>query len=139
MSRCLLAGLNTAVPQAVHEDGVAAVLAPGFAPKRDWCADRRASRDYRRRSGLEIGESHDRAVPNAANLLCGPRESLCEGCSGRARASVARRHLGRCYVLVGQMEEAPADGLAVDEAERHLVRGVAEEALAGPEHDGEDG
>ena len=139
VSRCLLSGPNRCLCKHFHEDGVGPVPPSGLAPKRDWCADRRASRDYRRRSGLEIGESHDRAVPNAANLLCGPRESLCAGCSGRARASVARRHLGRCYVLVGQMEEAPADGLAVDEAERHLVRGVAEEALAGPEHDGEDG
>jgi hypothetical protein len=39
-----------------HDDGLAAVLAPGFAPKRDRRADRRASRDLRRRGGLEIGE-----------------------------------------------------------------------------------
>jgi hypothetical protein len=40
MSRRLLAGLNTAVQQALHMDGVAAVLAPEFAPKRDRHADR---------------------------------------------------------------------------------------------------
>jgi hypothetical protein len=56
VSRCLLSGPNRCLCKQFHDDGVAAVPAPGLAPKRDWCADRRASRDYRRRSGLEIGD-----------------------------------------------------------------------------------
>ena len=57
MSRCLPAGHDTAVQQALHKEGVAAVLAPEFAPKRDRQADRRASPGYGRRGGLEIGET----------------------------------------------------------------------------------
>ena len=58
VSRCLLSGPNRCLCKHFHNHGVAALPAPGFAPKRDRCADRRASRDYRRRSGLEIGEKH---------------------------------------------------------------------------------
>ena len=61
--RCLLAGLNHSRCKRFYDNGAAAVVTPGFAPKRDWCADRRASRDYRRLSGLEIGEQEVRAHP----------------------------------------------------------------------------
>jgi hypothetical protein len=54
----LLSRLNRCLCKHFDDDGVAALLAPAFTPKRDWCVDRRASRDYRRRSGLEIGEKH---------------------------------------------------------------------------------
>jgi hypothetical protein len=40
--------------------------------------------------------------------------------------------------LVGDEREAVADGARADEAHRLLVARLAEEALAGPEHDGED-
>jgi hypothetical protein len=40
--------------------------------------------------------------------------------------------------LVAEEDEAVANGLGVDEAHRLLVAGLVEEALAGPEHDGED-
>ncbi|MBV8218591.1 MAG: hypothetical protein JO325_09005 [Solirubrobacterales bacterium] len=51
VSRCLPAGLDAAVQQALHKDGIAAVPAPEFAPKRDQQADRRASPGYGRRGG----------------------------------------------------------------------------------------
>jgi hypothetical protein len=40
--------------------------------------------------------------------------------------------------LVGQKDEAVTNGLGIDEAHGLLVAGLAEEALAGPEHDWED-
>jgi hypothetical protein len=36
VSQCLLSGPIAALCKHFHDDGVAAVLAPGFAPKRDW-------------------------------------------------------------------------------------------------------
>jgi hypothetical protein len=69
-SRCLLSGPNRCLCKHFHDDGVAAVPAPGLAPKRDWCADRRASRDYRRGSGLEIGEDQV-ALPTGQETCIG--------------------------------------------------------------------
>ena len=40
--------------------------------------------------------------------------------------------------LVGHVDEAVTDGPAAGEADRLLAAGLAEEALAGPDHDGED-
>ena len=40
--------------------------------------------------------------------------------------------------LVGEEDEAVTNGLGIDEAHGLLVAGLAEEALAGPEHDWED-
>ena len=51
---------------------------------------------------------------------------------------VVRRPLDVPDHLVGEEGEAVTDGLGVDEAHWFLVAGLAEEALAGPEHDRED-
>ena len=45
---------------------------------------------------------------------------------------------GVAYNLIGEEREAVADGARVDEAHGLLVGGLAEQALAGPEHDWED-
>jgi hypothetical protein len=49
-----------------------------------------------------------------------------------------RRPLGLADELVGEEDEAVTNGLGIDEAHGLLVAGLAEEALAGPEHDWED-
>jgi hypothetical protein len=54
------------------------------------------------------------------------------------RPSAVRRPLGVSDRLVGKEGDAVTDGLRVDEAHGFLVAGLAEEALAGPEHDGVD-
>src|SRR5258708_14044322 len=60
--------------------------------------------------------------------------------SDRYRNFVAstQPQLGAPDDLVGEEGEAVTDGLSVDEARRFLVAGLAEEALAGSEHDRED-
>src|SRR4029453_723837 len=50
----------------------------------------------------------------------------------------AARLLGVSDGLVGEEGEAVTDGLDIDEAHGLLVAGLAEEALARPEHDRED-
>lgn len=49
-----------------------------------------------------------------------------------------RRLLGLPDELIGEEDETDADGLGIDEAHGLLVAGLAEEALASPEHDRED-
>jgi hypothetical protein len=46
--------------------------------------------------------------------------------------------LGLPDELVGEEDEAVTNGLGIDKAHGLLVAGLAEEALAGPEHDRED-
>jgi len=46
--------------------------------------------------------------------------------------------LGLSDELVGEKDETVTNGLGIDEAHGLLVAGLAEEALAGPEHDWED-
>src|SRR5439155_16576615 len=46
--------------------------------------------------------------------------------------------LGVSDGLVGEVGDVAIDGLGVDKAQGFLVAGLAEEALAGPEHDRED-
>src|SRR3989442_5295247 len=46
--------------------------------------------------------------------------------------------LGVSDGLVGEVGDVAIDGLGVDKAHGFLVAGLAEEALAGPEHDRED-
>src|SRR4051795_1826209 len=53
-------------------------------------------------------------------------------------AGTVRRPLRRRDELVGEKGEAATDRLRIDEAHGLLVAGLAEEALAGPEHDRED-
>ena len=53
-------------------------------------------------------------------------------------AGAVRRPLGVSDELVGEEDEAVTDGLGIDEAHGLLVAGLAEEALARPEHDWED-
>src|SRR4029453_15903032 len=48
------------------------------------------------------------------------------------------RRLGLPDDLVREEDDVALDGLGVDEAHRFLVAGLAEETLAGPEHDRED-
>ena len=50
-------------------------------------------------------------------------------------AGAGRRPLGVSDALVDEIGEAVTDGSRVDEAHRLLVAGLAEEALASPEHD----
>jgi len=65
------------------------------------------------------------------------------GCSpGRGRSAGAFRNAGAVWrplgvsdELVGKEGEAVTDDLGVDEAQGFLVAGLAEQALAGPEHD----
>src|SRR6266545_4907191 len=58
---------------------------------------------------------------------------------GQSRAfrndGAVRRRLGLPDELVGEVDDVALDGLGVDEAHRFLVAGLAEEALAGAEHD----
>ena len=56
----MLAGVNHSRGKRFYDDGAAAVVTPGFAPKRDWCADRRAAPDNQPHGGLEIGEQQVR-------------------------------------------------------------------------------
>jgi len=53
-------------------------------------------------------------------------------------ASALWRPLGVSDGLVGEVGEADTDGPGVEEAHGLLVAGLAEQALAGAEHDGED-
>jgi len=53
-------------------------------------------------------------------------------------AGAVLRLLGVWDGLVDQIGDAALDGLGVEEAHGLLVAGLAEEALAGPEHDRED-
>jgi hypothetical protein len=53
-------------------------------------------------------------------------------------AGAIRRQLGLPDELVGEEDEAVTNGLGIDEAHGLLVADVAEEALAGPEHDWKD-
>jgi hypothetical protein len=54
------------------------------------------------------------------------------------RGPVVRRPLGLPDELVGEVGDVALDSLDVDKAHGFLVAGLAEEALAGPEHDRED-
>src|SRR5687767_11599940 len=78
----------------------------------------------------------------SCRLLSSRRSPGCPpGESGRAlvlKAGAVRRPLGVSDALVGEEGDAVTDGLGVDEAHGLLVAGLAEEALAGPEHDRED-
>jgi hypothetical protein len=61
--------------------------------------------------------------------------------SGRAlvlKAGAVQRPLGVSDGLVGEHDDAVTDVLRIDQAHGLLVAGLAEEALAGPEHDRED-
>src|SRR6266511_3896108 len=53
-------------------------------------------------------------------------------------SGAVRRPLGIPDELVGEVGDIAPDGLGVDQAHGFLVAGLAEEALAGPEHDRED-
>ena len=50
-------------------------------------------------------------------------------------AGAVRRLLGVSHELVGEKGQAVTDGLSADEAHRFLVAGLAEQALAGPDHE----
>src|ERR671911_2568177 len=54
------------------------------------------------------------------------------------KADAVRGAPGVSDALVGKDGDPVTKGLRADEAHRSLVAGLAEEALAGPEHDGED-
>src|SRR5262245_16707930 len=61
--------------------------------------------------------------------------------SGRVlvrKAGAVRPPLGVSDGLVGEDGDAITEGLRADQAQRLLVAGLAEEALAGTEHDRED-
>ena len=60
------------------------------------------------------------------------------GHPGFRNAGAVGRPLGRPDELVGEEGEAVTDCLGIDEAHGFLVAGLAEEALASPEHDRED-
>ena len=63
------------------------------------------------------------------------------GVIGKAAGATTRGTVGCLCAsdeLVGEEGEAVTDGLGVDEAHGLLVAGLAEEALAGSEHDWED-
>src|SRR4029450_2684870 len=60
------------------------------------------------------------------------------GSGSLRRAGSVRRRLGLPDALVGEEDDVALDGLGVDEPHRFLVAGLAEEALAVPEHDRED-
>src|SRR6266480_4953594 len=74
-----------------------------------------------------------------ASLPLSPRGGRWHESVALARVStVLRRPLGLPDELVREEGEAVTDGPGVEEAHGLLVAGLAEEALAGPEHDRED-
>ena len=80
--------------------------------------------------------SSSRAPPATSSPPAPPsRASTSRPTSPKAGAV---RPLGVPDGLVGEDGDAVTDGLGVDEAHGFLVAGLAEEALAGPEHDRED-
>ena len=85
-----------------------------------------------------IGSSATRAGRGSGSprhgsvLIFGPRSGLLSSEAGGLPAGTLPDE------LVGQEGEAVTDGLGIDEAHGLLVAGLAEEALAGAEHDWED-
>jgi len=70
-------------------------------------------------------------------VLLTPRVPLVP-CASDRTVVAAGAPLGLADQLVGEEGEAVTDGPGVDEADGFLAGGLAEEALAGPEHDRED-
>jgi hypothetical protein len=70
-------------------------------------------------------------------LSVGPEETVHPHDPSVADLVANGRPFGVSDALVGEEGDAVTDGLRVDEAHGLLVAGLAEEALAGPEHDSE--
>jgi hypothetical protein len=82
--------------------------------------------------------------PADRNYSSGQRANPSAGCppGGERASGIPERWCGRPLglpdELVGEEDEALTNGLGIDEAHGLLVADVAEEALAGPEHDREE-
>jgi hypothetical protein len=110
----------------------------------------RGRRTSRRRIPSLVSNSSGALAGGAVADMRGGRASLrCSSSPSWSRswpseiaaipADAAARLLGVSdEKLVGEEGEAVTDGLGVDEAHGLLVAGLAEEALASPEHDRED-
>jgi hypothetical protein len=62
----------------------------------------------------------------------------CEHPSIFGTPGAVRLPLGLPDNLIGEEDDVALEGLGIDEAHSFLVAGLAEEALASPEHDRED-
>ena len=97
-----------------------------------WSGARRALSRVELKS-LRLSRAGVEALPDAR-----PMEGVHPGFSDCRRYPTSVSWLGLSDHLVGEIGEAVADGLGVEEPHGLLVGGLAEEALARPEHDRED-
>src|SRR6266536_1078774 len=116
--------------------------ADGDSPGRHTVILPRMTDKHRRTTATTSRFIADRSAGPGKGSVC-KRSRGCPPGGGRAsellrNAGAVRRLLGVSDSLVGEVGDVAIDGLGVEEAQGFLVAGLAEEALACPEHDRED-